>query len=110
MGIPHMAAISKGLANLTRCWVPIDPPKTVKSLAWTMIKRPWARAVPMMAPSHGASGIRPSIRLPVVPTKEPNSLKVPGSIRIWILSRAVNLPRLCCLSMCLMPPPRRFFS
>ncbi len=110
MGIPHWAAISRGLANLMRCWAPMDPPKTVKSLAWIIIRRPFTRAVPMTAPSQGASGTRPSMRLPVVPTNEPSSLKLCGSIRISILSRAVNFPRSCCLSICLRPPPRWFFS
>ena len=110
MGMPHWAAISRGRANLTRCWAPMDPPNTVKSLAWIIIRRPFTRAVPTTAPSHGASGMRPSMRLPVVPTNEPSSLKLPASIRISILSRAVNLPRPCCLSICLRPPPRRFFS
>jgi len=62
MGMPHWAAISRGRANLMSCWAPIDPPNTVKSLAWVIIRRPFTRAVPTTAPSHGASDIRPAFR------------------------------------------------
>ena len=69
------------------------PPNTVKSCETITAQRPSIRAVPVTAPSAGAGRDRPSSR-----TSPPISVKLPGSHRYAIRSRAVIAARRRCFS------------
>src|SRR5215831_6027758 len=88
-----------------------EPPKTVKSLANTNTVRPLTVPQPVTTPSPGIfccwSMPKSTQRCS---TNMSNSSNEPLSIRSSMRSRAVSLPRLCCVSMRALPPPSRAWS
>ena len=74
------------------------------------VGRPSTSPQPVMTPSAGAS--TPSIARWAKCGRPwiPSSTKVPSSTRRSIRSRAVSLPRSCCLAIFSSPPPRRALS
>ena len=92
-GSPCFSACSPARRILALPSLPLLPPYTVKSCETITAQRPSIRPVPVIAPSAGAGRDRPSSR-----TSPPISVKLPGSHRYAIRSRAVIAARRRCFS------------
>src|SRR5271165_1553213 len=82
-----------------------EPPNTVKSLAKTKVLRPLTVPQPVTTPSPGTLVFSMPNSVERCSTNMSNSSKLPLSSRSSMRSRAVSLPRACCASMRLSPPP-----
>ncbi len=108
IGARAFIAMSWILTIFCACVSESEPPNTVKSLANTKTVRPFTVPQPVTTPSPG---ILTCLSMPKstqrCSTNMSNSSNEPLSIRRSMRSRAVSLPRLCCVSMRALPPPSR---
>ena len=83
-----------------------EPPNTVKSLAKAKTVRPLTVPQPVTTPSPAILVFSMPKSVERCSTNMSSSSNEPRSISSSMRSRAVSLPRLCCASMRLSPPPR----
>ena len=79
-------------------FLPLEPPYMVKSKDTTDAGRPSMSTVPVTTPSPGASRSSVKAVSRAGSMRDPNSTKLPGSASAVTRSRAVSLPRACCLA------------
>src|SRR5210317_1334835 len=113
-GAPTFMAWSMSLQIFSACASDREPPNTVKSWLKTNTSRPLSMPVPVTTPSPGTFLSAMPKSLQRCSTKVSHSSKLPSSSSNSMRSRAVSLPRLCCVSIRSWPPPSeaafRFFS
>src|SRR5450631_1936065 len=105
MGLRAFIAMSCSLVIFSAWVSDSEPPNTVKSLAKTKVLRPLTVPHPVTTPSPGTLVFSMPNSVERCSTNISNSSKLPLSSSSSMRSRAVSLPRACCASMRLSPPP-----
>ena len=109
-GAPIFIAISMTLQIFCAIVSESEPPLTVKSCANIYTRRPSIVPLPATTPSPRNCFFSIPKFVQRCSLNISTSSKLPSSRSMSIRSRAVYLPRACCLSMAFSPPPRRACS